>query len=248
MKNWQKALDKFLEKYKNEDWFEGAVLCGSYASGNQNEFSDIDVHILINDKENWRERGVVKTDGFLIEYFMNPAKQIRREFEDDYLNGRDCSDSMFGYGRILLDKRGCVKELQDEALKYLKKTPRKWKKEELIFSLYGVWELMDELNSLSIEKRPFNLVYYELAKNLLSVYCKIKGIPQIVTTKAEKILAEPDFARKYNCKKLPNKEFTKLFLSVLSKPDISEIRNLYDLVIKAAGGFDITKFKSRSKL
>ena len=49
MKNWQKALDKFLEKYKNEDWFEGAVLCGSYASGNQNEFSDIDVHILIND-------------------------------------------------------------------------------------------------------------------------------------------------------------------------------------------------------
>ena len=42
MQKWEKALDKFLQRYINKPWFEGAVLCGSYSTGNQNKFSDID--------------------------------------------------------------------------------------------------------------------------------------------------------------------------------------------------------------
>ena len=128
MKDWEKALYKFLENYKKKPYFEGALLCGSYATGNQNKFSDIDVHILISDKQNWRERGVVSEGGFLIEYFMNPPKKILQEFQDDYLDGGNACANMFAYGKALLDKKGYVKKLQNEAIKILKKQPRKWKK------------------------------------------------------------------------------------------------------------------------
>lgn len=46
MQKWEIALDKFIKRYINKPWFEGAVLCGSYASKNQNKFSYIDVNIL----------------------------------------------------------------------------------------------------------------------------------------------------------------------------------------------------------
>ena len=83
MQDWEKALYKFLEKHKNKPYFEGALLCGSYATGNQNKFSDIDVHILLSNTQDWRERGIVSESGFLIEYFMNPIKKIQQEYHDD---------------------------------------------------------------------------------------------------------------------------------------------------------------------
>ena len=248
MKDWEKALYKFLEKYKNKPYFEGAVLCGSYATGNQNKFSDIDVHILLSDSQNWRERGIVFESGFLIEYFMNPIKKIQQEFQDDYLNGGNASANMFGYGRILFDKYGYVKQLHNEAIKILKKTPRKWKKKDLTLDLYGVWNLMDELNGLVLEKRFFNTIYYELARALQGLYFKIKGIPRMSFTKTEKILTDSNFAKRYHIQKLPDKKFTKLFLDALHTVDIIKIQKLYDFVIKNVGGFDIETFKIRSKL
>lgn len=248
MKNWEKALWNFLDKYKDQDYIEGALLCGSYATGNQNEFSDIDVHILLSDTQNWRERGVVSEGGFLIEYFMNPLKQIRKEFRDDYLCGENISAGMFAYGHILFDKNGQVKKLHDKAIKSLKKTPRKWKKEELSFGLYGVWNLMDELNSMVREQRFCNIVYYELAKSLLRLYFKAKGIPNIPLTKAERILADPEYAKKYHIQKLPDKKFTNLFLKALYDINIKKMQKLYDFVVQSVGGFDISSFNLHSEL
>ncbi|MBR6411854.1 MAG: nucleotidyltransferase domain-containing protein [Alphaproteobacteria bacterium] len=248
MRNWEKALNQFLNSYKNQPYVEGALLCGSYVTGNQNQFSDIDVHILLSDTQNWRERGVISQDGFLIEYFLNPIKKIQQEFHDDYLDGGNASANMFAYGRILFDKQGYVKQLQDEANKSLKKTPRKWGREELSLDLYGAWNLMDELNSLSSDKKPFQIPYYELAKTLLGLYFKIKGIPKISLAKLERILTDPDFAERYHIQKLPDKTFTELFLSVIQAPNIEKIQKLYDFVIKSVGGFDITTFKIKSEL
>ena len=75
MEKWEKALSKFLERYENEDYYEGAIACGSYVSGNNNEFSDIDVHIVLKRGNEWRERGNLDVDGFLIEYFANPVNK-----------------------------------------------------------------------------------------------------------------------------------------------------------------------------
>ena len=76
MSNWEIALEKFLDKYKNEDYFLGAILTGSYATGNYDENSDIDVFIVTKDTTGWRERGNVLIDGYLIEYFINPIKKV----------------------------------------------------------------------------------------------------------------------------------------------------------------------------
>ena len=42
MYNWIDRKVYFLNEYKNENYFVGAILTGSYATGNQNINSDID--------------------------------------------------------------------------------------------------------------------------------------------------------------------------------------------------------------
>ena len=248
MKDWEKALYKFLKKYQNKPYFEGAVLCGSYATGNQNKFSDIDVHILLSDSQNWRERGNVKVDGFLMEYFINPIKQIRKEFQQDVIRGRVHCANMFAYGQILFDKNGYVKQLQREANKFFNKPLPKYTKSDIVFDLYSAWTLMDELNSLMAEKKLLGLAYHNLLEDLMILYFKINQIPKISLTKIEKILTDSGFAKRYHIQKLPDKKFTKLFLDALHTVDIVKIQKLYDFVIKKAGGFDIETFKIKSKL
>ena len=248
MQDWEKALYKFLKKYKNKSYFEGALLCGSYATGNQNKFSDIDVHILISDSQNWRERGNVKVDGFLMEYFINPIKQIRKEFQGDVARGRVHCSNMFAYGQILFDKNGYVEQLQKEADKFFKKPLPKYARSDIAFDLYGIWTLMDELRSLLSEKKALGLAYNNLLENLMLLYFKVNQIPKISLTKIEKILSTPKFAKRYHIQKLPDKKFTKLFLDALQKQDVKSIQKLYDFVIDSVGGFDIETFKIKSKL
>ena len=113
--NWEEKLNKFLENWEYMNDTIGILVCGSYITGNPSTHSDLDVHIILNEKVNYRERGNKIVDGLLIEYFANPAKQIREYFKDDYKNVRPMSQTQFITGRILLDKTGEVQALKEEA-------------------------------------------------------------------------------------------------------------------------------------
>ena len=74
MEPWERALTVFLEEWKNREDVIGAIVCGSYVTGNPSLHSDIDVHIILSDKVNWRTRGNVVVNNYLIEYFVNPPR------------------------------------------------------------------------------------------------------------------------------------------------------------------------------
>lgn len=248
MENWQEALNTFLKRYEKEPFFEGALLCGSYACGNQNSFSDIDVNILVSNSQNWRERGNIKIDGFLIEYFINPINQIQQEFQLDLLRGRTTCATMFAYGKIITDKNGYVKKLQKEAKTFLKKAMPKYRMSDLALDFYLAWNTMDELNSLAKDKLSLGLVYNYLLENLIILYFKANRIPKIPLTKIEKVFTNAAYAKRYHAQQLPNKKFISLFLLALQKQNIRNIRNLYNYVMDKLGGFDIAQFKMHSKL
>ena len=141
-----------------------------------------------------------------------------------------------------------MKQLQNEARKFLKKPMPKYKTSDFACDFYGIWDLMDELNSLSKEKKSIGLIYNQLLERLMTLYFKGNQIPQISLAKIEKILDNPTFAKKYHIQKLPSTKFRKLFLNALQTQNLKNIQQLYDFVIKDLGGFDISTFKLRCKL
>lgn len=251
MKDWEQALHTFLKPYLKKDEVAGALLCGSYATGNQSPFSDIDVHIITNDTQKWRERGNRYINGFLIEYFINPPCQLKREFKEDLKTNSLCTAVMFGFGKILYDKTGQVKQLQKQALTYYQKSFAPMTKTACLLALYHIWDLRDEFQSLSRSGYSTDLVYADCITDLVNFYCQYHRLSQIPTSKLEKIFAHPQFAKRYHVPKLPPRRMMDLTLACLrceKKDRETNLQKLYDYVVQSAGGFDINRFKLRSKL
>jgi len=115
MQDWEKALDKFLLDWRDREDVTGTLVCGSYITGGPSRHSDIDLHIVTSDENDWRERGNKIIDGYLVEYFVNPSKQIKEYFREDHQNNKVMAATQFVTGKIILDKDGAVAELKEEA-------------------------------------------------------------------------------------------------------------------------------------
>ena len=60
MGDWEKALNKFLKPWKKRKDVIGFLVCGSYITGNPTNRSDVDLHIITSEENDWRERGYMR--------------------------------------------------------------------------------------------------------------------------------------------------------------------------------------------
>ena len=158
MEKWELVVEKFLAQYKDEDYFLGAILTGSYATGNNDVNSDIDIFIVTKDSTTWRERGNKLIDGYLIEYFINPVRQVLKEFEEGFIDNGIATTLIFSGSKILYDKDGTIEKLVNIAKNDLNKDLEpiplfKWK-----MNCYTVWHSFYELNSKYIKNEDIDFV------------------------------------------------------------------------------------------
>ncbi len=251
MQKWEKALDKFLQQYVNQPWFEGAVLCGSYAAGNQNEFSDIDVNIIASNDIGWQEKSNCYVDGFLIEYTVNPIYKNQEYMKSGIENHALINQNMFAYGKILYDKNGVMKKLHQQSLRDLKKKIKPFSKYNNDFMKYRLWCRYDDMLSLKHDGYQIDLLYWDLVCLLIMAYCDFNCLPRMPLSKIQKMLLNKNYAKRYHADKLPGKKFTSLLMACFDakpKDKISAIDKLYNFVIKSGGGFDIGQFRGKRKI
>ncbi len=253
VEKWKLALKEFLKKYEEDDDVIGAILCGSYATGNYNENSDIDVHLILKNSVNYTERGNVDSNSYLIEYFMNPVWKYKEYMKENYNKNILTMANMLAYGKIIYDLDGSVKQLQDLALEYIDKSFNVIKPDNLDMNNYHIWDDLDELKVCLKENNPqFNLIYYDLLEQVYDAYSEYLSIPRLPKTKIYKILTDEDFRRRYHVFKLPEDEFIDLYIKCfeVDKPDkmYKNIEELINYYYKRQGGFNIRQFKLRTEL
>lgn len=253
MKEWEKALNKFLERYENEDYYEGAIACGSYVAGNNNEFSDIDVHIIFKRGNEWRERGNLEVDGFLIEYFANPVNKYESYLEEEKVERGNHTTKMFAQGIIVRDKSGEVKKLKDKAEELANVELPDISEFDLLSSKYGCWDKYDELNVIYKENRDnFYLAYYELYKQLITLHGKVKKLREFSLTKLDKLLDSKLFRDRYGISKFYDEYDTNIIRTCMvldtREKMMEKITGFYNYVMEISGGFDINKFVLRSEV
>lgn len=248
---WEKAIEKFMASYRDDPYFEGLLVCGSYVSGKYLPESDIDVQLVMSDQQTWRERGDTYVDGFLVEYFINPKSSVLKSFETDYKNRSACNAVMFGFGRILVDNNGVMKELQEKALEYYRKPFGPYDEYTFSYKLYRVWHLMGQIKSLRNTANDINFVSYCLIAQLIELYYYKNGLAILPFHKLERILYDESYRDSYHVMRLPDPEFIRLLKPCLygeKEERYTYVTAFYDYVIANAGGFDITQFKLRQNL
>lgn len=251
MDKWKMVIEKFLEPYKKEDYFLGAILTGSYATGNQDENSDIDIYIVTKDEIKWRERGNLNIDGFLIEYFINPKRKILSYFEQELENYHMSTTMIFVNGQILYDKDGSIEELKIIANKNANlSTLSPINEFKYKMNCYRVWDCFDELTSKYNKRVDIDFSYYIFLQNIIESYFYNKQIPSIPLNKVEQIFTNEVYRKKYNIKKIPNPEFIAKVLKCFQEKDydlkFTNAKDLYDYFLTQFPDFAIHNLKIRS--
>lgn len=252
MEKWEFAIEKFLDDYKNEDYFVGAILTGSYATGNQSINSDIDIYIITKDDITWRERGNKMVDGYLIEYFINPIKKINEYMEKEQKNYHISTTRIFANGKIIIDKTGDVELLINHAKDYLKKDFEDLDEGTYKMNCYGVWDGFDELEEKYKRKEDIDFSYYIFIERVINSYFQNKKLASVPLNKIEYILKNEEYRKKYNINKLPNERFIELLLSCLTEKDYDKkfetAKNIYEYFLETFKDFDINNFSLRSSV
>ena len=249
---WKVALKEFLKDYEEDDEVVGAILCGSYALGTQNDKSDIDVYLVLKDGASYYERGNTESNSYLIEYFKNTKDGIKEFMEKEFDNNKLSTINMFGYGKIIYDMDGSVKELQDLALDYIDRQLNNITSTKLDINNYHIWDMLDELKVAKEEEREdFYKLYYTLLNDIYDVYAEFLGIPKLPKTKVYKILTNDEYRKKHHVFKLPEEEFVNMYLRChnIASVDLmyKNISNLINYYYEKQGGFNIRTFNLRTE-
>lgn len=234
-------LQSFIESWEHSSDIQGILVSGSIVTGFATEASDLDVHIILRPECSYRTRGNVMVDGLLIEYFANTGAQIQEYFESEKANMKLTTARMFAIGDIVQDTDNTVHKLKEQAVQRVK-TPFNPTKISL-FSLYALWDKMDNLKDLYTRNDPLKCIaYYDLVFNLLQDYSKSLGVILPSISKLHQYFTNPQWREAYLMPEFPDSEFVSLFLR-LSSERLEAAEALYNHVNKQAGGFDIATFK-----
>jgi predicted nucleotidyltransferase len=250
MDDWEIALETFLKNWRNKPEVIGILACGSFVTGKPTQFSDIDVHIVMQSQIDWRERGNKVITGFVIEYFANPLKKLTQYLDDDVKIRRRVTAHMLATGKILLDKTGELKKLQKEAKKYLTKQFKSISKTEIESAKYRLWDMCENLKEVSNKNQDdFAFVYFTFLHILFQTYAEFIKFESISPHKIMRFLVDDSDKEKYCVVDFSDKQFVKMFVGALTLKKKTQMCSAYveltDYVLNKMGGFAINGWRLR---
>lgn len=236
----QIALKKFLKSWEEKDYCLAAMVFGSYAVGNSDKHSDIDVNIILSDSVKWRERGNKIIDGVLIEYFANPVSWIKKYQKDNYADGNRITARMYGTGKIIFDKTSIAKKLQTESRKQMRKKFAKKDKTWIELKKYQMWDRFDELKALKNNKCPsFNFVFHVSLLNILETYAQFLGSDTPPVSKLHRFISDETYRANYQIDEFSDLNFVVMFNNCLKAKSLQSFKILTDYALEKMGGFNI---------
>lgn len=250
--DWEKRLKDFLREYNHREDVIGVLVCGSYITGNPSKHSDLDVHLLLDDKCTYRERGNKMVDGLLIEYFANPYKQILSYFKEDLKSKRLMCQTQFATGLILEDTNEKIKALKAIAINEIEEFYQSDVSEMSDLSKYFLWDMLDDLlDAYDNKKADFHFLYYNFLNDLIARYMAAINRPYHFKSILGNISSDA-VRQKYLLLELPHKHIKDLIEKCILEENIAEQVQAYDHltneIFQLFGGFDINTFVLRSKL
>ncbi len=252
MDSWERALAIFLRDWQTRTDVAGALVCGSFVTVGPTKHSDIDVHVVLADGTEWRERGNRVVDGLLVEYFANPPDQIRKYFQTDHADNNASAATQFATGRAVFEKDGIVTRLRAEAAEWLRKPFAPVGDASIELSKYGLWDNLDNLQAAFEQKAPdFAHVYHHTLHRLYQSYARFLRQPVLAFSQVYVCLSCPDLARaKYLIEPFPDGDFVGLFLPAVVETDSTQMLRhaeiLTSYVLDRLGGFDVDGWRFRS--
>ncbi|MHA1991367.1 MAG: nucleotidyltransferase domain-containing protein [Candidatus Hodarchaeales archaeon] len=233
------TLNIFIDKFIKDPNVHGVLLAGSHAYGDPSDNSDLDIFIVYKELD-WRERGNTWINGYEIEYFLNPERQIY-----EYIKTEDCfrpnTAHMFANGIILYSKPETdtlfnlvlhAKEALDNPIEEMTEIEKELAK-------YWLDDFYKDLKDMISEENQFSyqIIAGEFIQNSLNLFFKIH---RKIKEKAKRLS---------NQLKLIDIKFYKIFQQILSSNyQIENLKLLKEYLESLLGGERTKEWKLKTEV
>lgn len=214
----EQALKLYIERIIPNPAVVGIIASGSFAHGQLDKHSDIDVYLILAPGTDFRERGNTWISGVEIEYFFNPPEQIRAYYRKE--GDKPHTAHIFTHGRVVLNRDPIVDELIQEAKEIMSRKAKALTPVQREFAKYWLddhrkdyWDCLDNGDVLSAR-----IIGGEIIQQCIQYQFQLR---RQFPTKQKRLLSflkndDPEFERILrkaidgNCKELDEKSLLAL--------------------------------------
>lgn len=188
----KKISDNVVEEYKRDKNVLGIMLFGSAVRNKFDEYSDIDIYLLLNKKGEFSRKNF-NSDGIRVDIIMNTVNEVKNYFKKDKYNVRRNTAHMLAYGRIIFQRDNSLEKIQSIAKNNLRLNTR-YKNNEILMHKYSIDDFWGKAQRDLKNKDylAFGLDSQLLINNILELFLKINGSFFCQSNDMMKILKELD--------------------------------------------------------
>ena len=212
-------INTFLDNmgYRNNNHYLGTYFYGSSLTGFNNEFSDIDLHVIFDDSDlNHIYRGVSYVNGIKVEYFEKCINDVYLSIKNDVLERNGSWYSMIGISKIIEDKDSRLKELSEYALEVYSKGLYKMDEQDIMENIAIINNRIDKLRRACInDDLSFYSLYYITIEKIRRFYHSINGLPKINTSKVYRVYHDDEYRKTYFPGEFVSEEFKIMYFDLI---------------------------------
>ncbi len=251
MEKWKQAARKFLDGCNFFEDIEVVFLTGSYVVGNADEYSDVDLYIILKEDVDWRERGNIMINGYLIEYFANPWRAVEAYIDRSHKQCGIAECKMITTGIILLDKHDLAKDYVNYCVDKMVEEFPKMEDFNIKMEHYRMWDHIDEMTRCFSEKsKDFTFQYYQFVMDTFKFYSRYLCAPIPGESHIYKWLTDKNYHENFGLPKYPDPIMLDLMMSMFESEQEEVMMNqalkLRDYVLNHTPDFNINNFVLRS--
>jgi len=171
----QKICNDLIEQYKQDRNVLGILLFGSVARNKFDQYSDVDIYILLNKKGKFSRSNFIK-NGVRVDIILNTIKEAEEYLKEDKNNLRRITSHMLAYGEVLF-QRGKNLDMVQAIAKNNLKLKTKYKKSEILMHKYSIDDFWGEVQR-DIENKDylaFGIDSHLLVTNIMELFLKLSG-------------------------------------------------------------------------
>lgn len=232
----EKAIQQFVESYRERPGTIGVFWGGSSCGRAPEAFSDVDLFVVTEDGVP-REAGMDRVCGVTLDYFVNPISRIKRQMEQEIETIHDYwAIKIYAFSELLLDVDGQALSLQHKAQELFDTPFPPPNPKEDMTNHYFVFDSFQEYLKQRHLNLQWRMAYYACLQSILHAVCYQEGVPFIPWLKAERLLRDENYRAEYHLKAIPSGTFCSMFLSCLEEAPAEEMQErltkLYQLCME----------------
>lgn len=240
MEKYINAIYNFIDEmgYLTNPHVLGVFFYGSYLTGLNHKNSDIDLHVVFdNSNKNHLIRGVKYIEGLKIEYFEKPIIDLYESIENDFENRNVAWLSILGTSKIIFDKTGELKHLQECTINRFNEPLPKLDTETAKEYVSIINNRIEKLEKCLNDNSPnFIHLYHLTLEKIRKFYHSFNGLALVQTSKVYRVYTDKEYRESYSSYDIPEQEFVDMYLDAITDIDSSlevkleKVKNIFNYV------------------